>query len=74
MKSVGSRMIVAAAAAGMMLAASPAFAWVCAAKNARGAVYTSIGVFPGGTCTRALAKCRADSVAPGTCKVIASHP
>ena len=74
MKSVRTLVVVAAAAAGMMVAASPAFAWVCTAKNARGAVYTSIGVFPTLTCTRALAKCKADSVAPSTCKVASSHP
>jgi len=74
MKGVHSRILVAAAATGMMLAASPAFAWVCTAQNARGAVYTSIGIFQGGTCSRAIAKCRANSVYPNTCRVVVSHP
>ncbi len=75
MKLVGSRLLLIAAVAGLMTAAaSPAFAWVCTAKNARGALYTSIGFFQAGTCSRALAKCRVDSVYPRTCRVVRSHP
>lgn len=75
MKLAGSRLLLIAAAAGLMTAVtSPAFAWVCTAKNARGAIYTSIGVFPPNTCARALAKCRYDSARPRTCRVVSSHP
>ncbi len=75
MKLAGSRLLLIAATAGLMTAmASPAFAWVCTAKNARGALYTSIGFFQAGTCNRALIKCRANSVYPGTCRVVSSHP
>ena len=75
MKLAGSRLLLIAAVAGLMTAAaSPAFAWVCTATNARGALYTALGVFPPGTCKRAMAQCRANSVYPRTCRVIASHP
>lgn len=75
MKIAGSRLLLVAAAAGLMTAAaSPAFAWVCTAKNARGALYTSVGIFAAPTCSRAMAQCRANSVYPRTCRVVASHP
>ena len=75
MKHAGSRLLLIAAVAGLMTAAaSPAFAWVCTAANARGAHYTAFGVFPPGTCSRAIAQCRANSVYPRTCRVINSHP
>ena len=75
MKLAGSRLLLIAAAAALMTAtASPAFAWVCTAQNARGAHYTAIGIFPPGTCTRAVIKCRANSLRPLTCHVVASHP
>lgn len=75
MKLAGSRLLLIAAAAGMVAAtATPAAAWVCTAKNARGAHYTAVGVLPVLVCERALAKCRANSIAPGTCRVVNSHP
>jgi hypothetical protein len=75
MKLAGSRLLLIAAAAGLMTAAaSPAFAWVCTAKNARGAHYTAYGVFAAGTCSRAIIKCQADSYRPRTCHVVSSHP
>ena len=64
MKIVRSRVLLAAVAAGLMLAASPAFAWVCTAKNARGALYTSVGLFAAGTCSRAIVKCQAQQRLP----------
>ncbi len=74
MKLAGSRLLLIVAAAGLMTAAaSPASAWVCTAKNARGALYTAVGIYPSGTCSRALAKCRVDSVYPRTCRVVSSH-
>ena len=72
MKIVRSRVLLAAVAAGVMLAASPAFAWVCTAKNARGALYTSVGLVAAGTCSRAIVKCQANSVYPRTCRVVSS--
>ncbi len=74
MKIVRSRVLLAAAAASLMLAASPAFAWVCTAKNARGALYTSVGLFAAGTCNRAVIKCQLNSAYPRTCRVVSSHP
>lgn len=75
MKLSGSRLLAVAAALGLMTAASsPAFAWVCTAKNARGALYSAVGIFRAGTCERALIKCRANSLAPRTCRIIRSHP
>jgi hypothetical protein len=75
MKLAGSRLLLIAAAAGIVAAtATPAAAWVCTAKNARGAFYTSVGILPALVCERALAKCRVDSIAPRTCRVVSSHP
>lgn len=75
MKLAGTRLLAMAAAVGLMtVAASPAFAWVCTAKNARGALYTAVGIFRAGTCDRAIIKCRANSVYPRTCRVVRSHP
>jgi hypothetical protein len=62
--------IAVAGVAGIMLAASPAFAWVCTAKNARGALYTAVGVFSAPTQARAIAKCRANSAAPNSCVIV----
>ena len=75
MKLALSRVLLIAAAAGMVaVTATPAAAWVCTAKNARGALYTAVGIFPAPTCSRAIAKCRVNSVFPRTCRVVASHP
>lgn len=56
------------------LVASPAFAWTCKAKNARGATYFGVGVFRAGAVDKALAKCRLDSAAPATCVIVDCAP
>ena len=62
--------IVLALAAGAMLAASPAFAWTCTAKNARGAHYTAVRAIKANAIAHALNKCKIDSAAPATCHII----
>ena len=76
MKLAGSRLLLIAVAAGLMTAAaSPAFAWVCTAKNARGAhLHRGRRRCRLLVCERALVKCRANSIAPRTCRVVSSHP
>ncbi len=74
MKSVRSRIALAAVSAGLILAASPAFAWVCTAKNARGATYSSFGLVKATASARALAKCRAGSVADNSCHIVSCSP
>jgi hypothetical protein len=75
MKLAGSRLLLIAVAAGLMTAAaSPAFAWVCTAKNARGATYTAVGIVPALVCERALVKCRANTAYARSCRVFSSHP
>ena len=74
MKSLRSGALLVAISAGMMLAASPAFAWVCTAKNARGATYSAVGIFYNIVKDRAMAKCRADSPAAVTCVIINCLP
>lgn len=70
MMTTTSRLVLAAATAGFVLAASPAFAWVCTAKNARGALYSASGIVRVNVVARALAKCRANSVLPGSCYIV----
>ena len=74
MTLVRSRLLLVAMSAGLMLATSPAFAWVCTAKNARGALYSSVGLFQVPTQNRAVAKCRAGSVYPNTCVIVSCKP
>lgn len=75
MKLALSRIVMVAAAAGMLAAtAAPASAWVCTARNARGVHFTAVGVFPPTVCERALFKCRVNSFAPRTCRIVRSHP
>ena len=74
MKNLRSRVLLLAVTAGLVAAASPAFAWVCTAKNARGATYSAVGIFHDVVASRALAKCKADSVAPGTCVIVNCVP
>ena len=69
MKSIRTATALAACAA-VLLVASPAFAWTCKAKNARGATYTAVGVVRATVATRALAKCHADSAAQRTCVIV----
>jgi hypothetical protein len=74
MTKLRSVTLALAGVAGIMLAVSPAFAWVCTAKNARGALYSAVGVFSAPTQALALAKCRANSVVPATCVIKACTP
>jgi hypothetical protein len=75
MKLAATRLLLIAAAAGLMtVAASPSFAWYCSTKNARGAVYWETGPLESGTCARALSRCMNDSAYPGSCHIISSHP
>lgn len=78
MKRLQSKVLFALAAATVLFAASPASAaaWVCTAKNARGANYTAsaIGVFSlvvrDRARVKALAVCRANSVVPASCYIV----
>ena len=71
MKLAGSRLLLIATVAGLMTAAaSPAFAFVCTATDGTGARFMVDGPNRPSTCNFALAKCRAKSVYPRTCRVI----
>jgi hypothetical protein len=70
MTKLRSVTLALAGVAGIMLVSSPTFAWVCTAKNARGALSSAVGAFSGPTQARALAKCRANSVAPNSCVIV----
>ena len=73
-----SKILLTLAATTIVLAASPASAavWVCTAKNARGANYTStaFGLFSQVVKDRAKAKalaaCAANTVVPATCYIV----
>jgi hypothetical protein len=56
--------------AGVLLAASPAAAWTCTAKNAGGTAFTGVGVLKVNAEARALAHCRANSVLPRSCVIV----
>ncbi len=58
-----------ALAAGTLIAASPASAWVCKAKNAGGATFTAIGPIKPNVSARAVLKCKIGSTAPATCVI-----
>lgn len=78
MNAFQSKVLLAVAVATVLFAASPAAAaaWVCTAKNARGANYTAsaIGVFSlvvrDRARTKAIAVCRANSVVPASCYIV----
>jgi hypothetical protein len=53
-----------------MLLATPALAWTCHAKNARGANYYGSAILRAVAVNRAIAKCQADSLAPGSCIIV----
>ena len=74
MKGLRSGILCLAVAGGMVLAASPASAWVCTAKNARGATYSAIGVLYNNTVNRALNKCWSDTVVKASCHIVSCVP
>ena len=69
MKLAGSRLLLIAAAVGMITAvSSPAFAWTCTAKAEHGKSYSAFGFTPKSACWHAMYKCKA---AKGDeCKVV----
>ncbi len=62
--------LAVALCAGMIASAASAAVWTCKASNARGAIYVANGVVKANVRARALARCRADSVAPRTCYIV----
>jgi hypothetical protein len=74
MKSVRSAALLVTVTAGMMMAASPAFAWICTAKNARGATYSGVGILKANAADRAMAKCKLGSVVNASCVIINCTP
>lgn len=61
-------------AVGMAFAASPAAAWICTAKNARGATYSAVGLLKVNAADRAIAKCKLGSVVNASCVIINCTP
>ena len=61
---------------GVLLASSPANAWTCTAKDARGNVFTVFGLIKASAEARALARCQIMSAATssGTCVVVDCDP
>ena len=74
MRTLRSRTLLLAVSAGLVLAASPAFAWTCTAKNLRGATYVGVGVLKENAIERALAKCHAGSIINAGCVIIDCNP
>ena len=74
MKTLRSGALLLAISTGLVLAASPAFAWVCTAKNARGATYSAIGLIKQNAIDRAMAKCRIGAVVNATCVIVNCAP
>ena len=71
MKLAGSRLLMIAAAVGLMTAASsPAFAWVCTAKAGHSAAYTAYGFTPTSACWHAVYKCQQQSAKAKLCKAV----
>jgi hypothetical protein len=74
MKALRSSALFLTVAAGMVFVASPASAWDCTAKNARGATYSGIGVLKANAIDRAIAKCHLGSVVNASCVIINCSP
>ncbi|CAN5136931.1 hypothetical protein BH10PSE9_BH10PSE9_20620 [soil metagenome] len=74
MKGLRSSALFLTVSVGMAFAASPASAWICTAKNARGATYSGIGVVKANAIDRAMAKCRIGAVVNATCVIISCIP
>ena len=74
MKALRSTALFLTVAVGMVFAASPASAWICTAKNARGALYSGVGVFRANAADRAIAKCKLGSVVNASCVIISCVP
>ena len=74
MKAMRSGTMLALVTTGILLVASPAFAWVCTAKNERGAAYTAVGIVKAVVSDRAIARCRSDSAAPNSCYIVNCAP
>jgi hypothetical protein len=60
--------------AGLLLVSSPAMAWVCTAKNVKGAKFTGIGLFKANAEARAITKCKLVTGLAATCVVTDCKP
>lgn len=67
--TIAKTVTIAALAAALSLASSPAFAWICTAKNAAGASFSAVGPLKPNVQARALAKCKVISGLPKTCAI-----